>query len=451
MSRLFLRIWLWFWLAMILLGTTIFLAQRQWSADAAPGIRPHERLAHVLGRSGLEILHGSGEQALQRWRQDLEQRLAGRLYLVDPHGKELTGRRIPDSVQVRLARRSGPTNAQRRRERGHLVVAALGGGYRAAVLFPLRNRRRLLLPVWLRALIAVAVTGVVCLALARWLTYPVRVVRDASRRLAGGELSVRVAGSIRRRDELGDLARDFDRMAEQLERLMSAQRRLLRDVSHELRSPLARLQVALALARRESGPGALEALDRIAREADRLNELIGQVLALARYESGDIAPRCSTLNLAELASRVVDDADFEARLHGRGVRLDAPASALCDGDAGLLCSALENVVRNAVRHTAAATEVTVTITRRGSVWRIAVRDCGPGLPEAELERVFQPFVRIGEARDRDSGGYGLGLAIARRAMTLHDGEIHAGNIAGGGLEVILELPVRRAGPTARAR
>ncbi len=442
MSRLFLRIWLWFWLAMILLGTALFIAQRQWADDAMPGMSYRDRLVHVLGRAGVEILQGSGEQALLRWRRDLEQDLSGRLYLFDPHGKEFTGQHIPEHVQNRLTRRSDPANAQRRREGGRLVVAELGKGYRAVAFFPPRSKHRLFLPLWLRALIAVTVTGLVCLALARWLTHPVRVVRDASRRLANGELSVRIAGSIRRRDELGALAQDFDRMAEHLERLMSAQTRLLRDVSHELRSPLARLQVALALARRESGPRAIEALDRIAREADRLNELIGQVLALARYESGDIAPRELPLNLAEVTARVVQDAGFEARLRKRCVRLVAPLFAPCVGDAGLLLSALENVVRNAVRHTAPDTEVTVTIARQGGNWQVTVRDCGPGVPEADLERLFQPFVRIGEARDRDSGGYGLGLAIAHRAITLHGGRIGATNVRGG-LAITIDLPARR--------
>ena len=291
---------------------------------------------------------------------------------------------------------------------------------------------------------AIAVSAVVCFLLARHLAAPLRRVREASSRLASGDLEAR-AGALmhRRHDEIGDVVRDFDVMAERLSLLVSSQKQLLSDISHELRSPLARLQVAVELARRKAGPDAEKHLNRIEAEGTRMNEMIGQILTLARTGS-DRPSAAAPLDLAELVRSVADDTDYEARQTGREVRVRRSSEAIVLGDAALLTSAVENVVRNGCRYTPADTSVDITLDVTPTHVCVVVRDHGPGVPDSELERIFLPFHRVGASRDRDSGGTGLGLSIAARAVNVHGGSIRAVNAAGGGLEVSIVLPLYKA-------
>jgi two-component system sensor histidine kinase CpxA len=245
----------------------------------------------------------------------------------------------------------------------------------------------------------------------------------------------------RRRDELADLARDFDRMAERIEALMTSERRLLRDISHELRSPLSRLHVALGLARQQAGDDQ-RPLDRIEREAERLNALIGQLLMLARLESGAVEPAREPVDLAAIVRDVAEDADFEVRSRGRAVRVTATCECTAIGAPDLLRSAVENIVRNAVRHTleGTAVEVAMRMDEPRHV-RITVRDHGSGVPEELVPHIFHPFYRVGDSRDRHSGGVGLGLTIVHRTIRLHGGAVRAVNAPDGGLIVEMTLPV----------
>ncbi|MEO7714955.1 MAG: ATP-binding protein [Capsulimonas sp.] len=300
-----------------------------------------------------------------------------------------------------------------------------------------------------RVLSVCAVAALICFWLARHVSRPIVQMRAAALRISEGHFSTRVGKSVgRRRDEIGDLGRDFDQMAGRLETLVAAQQRLLADISHELRSPLTRLNVALALARRASGDPAQPALDRIEREAERLNTLIGQLSMLSLMESGMIVRRRDSVALGDLVREVVDDADFEARSVHSTVRLDAPPDTsdafTLTGDAELLRSAIENVIRNAVRYTPENGQVSVTLTRSQTTPPeafIHVRDHGPGIPEPLLKEVFQPFYRVDPSRDRQSGGVGLGLAITEHAVHLHGGRVEAANASDGGLEVAISLPL----------
>jgi two-component system sensor histidine kinase CpxA len=244
-------------------------------------------------------------------------------------------------------------------------------------------------------------------------------------------------------DEFMELGRDFDRMAERLDALVTAERRLLRDISHELRSPLARLNVALGLARQQGGEDQA-ALDRIEREAERLNALIAQLLMLAWLESGTAAPARKPVDLADIVREVAEDAAFEAKSRGREVEVAEMCDADVLGDPELLHSAVENVVRNAVRHTREGTSVAIGMRRDAHATRpcirIWVRDHGGGVPDAALPYIFQPFYRVGDARDRGTGGVGLGLTIVHRTIQLHGGTVSAANAPGGGLLVELDLP-----------
>jgi two-component system sensor histidine kinase CpxA len=234
-------------------------------------------------------------------------------------------------------------------------------------------------------------------------------------------------------------------MAERIEELMTARQRLLRDISHELRSPLARLNVALELARQRSGDEAAGALDRIGREAERLNDLIGQVLTLTQLENGGDRITREPVPLTGLVRAIAADANFEAQTRGRTVRAVVDDDVTVQGSEEMLRRGIENVVRNAVRYTAANTQVDISVCRRRADSRevavIGVRDRGPGVPEDTLSRMFLPFYRVADARDRQTGGTGIGLAITERAVRLHDGTVTAANAPDGGLIVEIVLPV----------
>ena len=231
-------------------------------------------------------------------------------------------------------------------------------------------------------------------------------------------------------------------MAGRIEQLVTSQQQLLADISHELRSPLARLSLALDLARRRTG-GTVPEHDRIAREIHRLDELIGQLLTLARLQGESRHAQLDQVDLRELVHDVVQDARFEAEADGCRVEVIEDCPARLRGSRTLLRSAVENVVRNAVRHAPAHSSVDVTMTRQADGARLAilVRDRGPGVPPQALGRLFDPFYRVEEARDRDSGGLGLGLTIVRQALLAHGGNASASHHPDGGLVVRLELPV----------
>jgi len=295
---------------------------------------------------------------------------------------------------------------------------------------------------WLNFSITLLISGLLCYLLAWRLTVPIRHLRAAAQSLARGELAARVdVPDEKEGGELADLGRDFNRMAERIGKLVASHRQLLRDVSHELRSPLARLGVALGLARLNASPQVEAALDRIEQEAHRLNLLIGELLALSRLEGESGGVEFSEVELAPLVEDVVRDADFEAQSAGRRVLVRSAPPVRLRGNRELLRRALENVVRNAIRYTEMGSAVEVSLLEGGAEVTILVRDHGPGVPEALLADIFRPFFRVAEARDRKSGGTGIGLAISNGTVTLHGGSIKARNAAGGGLEVEIRLPL----------
>jgi two-component system sensor histidine kinase CpxA len=235
-------------------------------------------------------------------------------------------------------------------------------------------------------------------------------------------------------------------MAERIAALISSQQRLLADISHELRSPLARLTVALELARKNVSEKGIAALDRIEMETERVNTLVGQLLALTRLESGAERVPPETVTLEDLVQQVVDDANYEAKPRHKEVKVLQLAPCRVRGSSELLRSGIENVIRNAIRYTAEGTAVEVSLTWKLDTAVLLVRDHGPGVPEAELAHIFEPFYRVGEARERSSGGVGLGLSIADRTIKLHGGSVRAENVPGG-LLITIELPVSPC-PTA---
>jgi two-component system sensor histidine kinase CpxA len=298
----------------------------------------------------------------------------------------------------------------------------------------------------IRMAVALLFGGVICYILAWKLTAPIRRLRTTAQRLASGDLTARV-GEARwnKGDEVADLGRDLDQMAERIEALIESQKRLVRDVSHELRSPLARFNVALGLARQHCSSAADTYFDRIELDAERLNELIGELLTLTLLESGAEQMTREHVELEFLVSKVARDAGFEAESRRKSVAVIASEPLSVKGNGELLRRAVENVVRNAVRYTREGNAVEIALRRvqeEGALSAvISVRDHGPGVPEDELTKLFLPFYRVAEARDRQSGGTGIGLAITERAVRLHSGTVIARNAAGGGLLIEIRLPV----------
>jgi signal transduction histidine kinase len=284
--------------------------------------------------------------------------------------------------------------------------------------------------------LVIALAVLLCYGLAHYLTAPLRQLRSAVDRLGRGDLAARA--EEKRHDELGDLAASFNRMADHIQTLLAAERRLLFDISHELRSPLARLSVAVELARTDEA-GA-PSLDRIQKEADRLNSLIRQMLEVTRTEGDPSRLKVGRVRIDDLVTSLVDDCSIEAQAHGCVLGLTSSGPVTLDGDSELLRRAIENVMRNAIRYAPVESKVEVTLHNGGGWAKIRVRDYGPGVPEEALPRLFDPFYRVEQDRDRKSGGVGLGLSIARRAVELHKGKLTAAN-ASPGLSVEIDLPV----------
>lgn len=298
--------------------------------------------------------------------------------------------------------------------------------------------------------VAIVVGGIATFVLVLLVTRPVVRLRTAARALAQGKLSTRVAAPVSQLrmfegDEIQALAHDFNYMAERLESLVSAQQLLLRDVSHELRSPLARLAVALELAREDEDPEMAAHLSRIERETQTLNQLIGQLLTLSSMEAMEKVTNFEPLSLNKLIEEMIPDAAYEARQRHSAVVFRASAQCILLGNQQLLHRAVENILRNAIRYTEPGTEVEIVlgtaVENEKRVALIEINDRGPGIPDNELEAIFLPFYRVDLARSPDTGGSGVGLAIAVRAVKLHGGELVAFNRPDGGATIRMKLPV----------
>jgi two-component system sensor histidine kinase CpxA len=451
MRTLFLKIFFCFLVIIVLVGTSLetsaILAryyEDRWQ-QTLHAIMPME------AEKAAKMYETQGKEALQTYLDEQQARRTVRFYFFDDQGESLLDRpSAPDAV-LRIARN---TEYMERTYAQNLSAVVVRQGLAVRqVIGPSGKKYRLafqtspshLVPIsekigehpYLR-LIAVTLFAVaLCLVLTLHITRPLGKLRKAASDIADGRLKTRVKPEIgRRHDEIALLGEDFDRMAEQIERLVTAQRNLLGDVSHELRSPLARLIVALSLLKQAPGEEAGEYQNRISIEAERLDKLIGQLLTLTRIDSGVDANLRETFDLTNLVQEVVADGDFEARAQNRSVRFSSTASCSMSGVAEMIRSAIENVVRNAVRHTPPGTTVEVTIERNSKFATIRVQDQGSGVPEAMLKDIFLPFHRA----EPNGNGAGLGLAIADRVVRLHNGSIEAYNAREAGLVIDIHLP-----------
>lgn len=446
MRSLFLKIFLSYWIAQalfVVLAIVVTLAVREREESSIWQVQEP-----TVSRAAVQAYEHGAEPELRRYLEEVRDSQHVRVYLFDEHGQEVSGRPLPrwaESVAHGatppardLWQRLTPSPFKRQ-----VITAASGHRYTVVVMLSPGPFGPGGVP-GLSILIGIISSGLVCYLLARYLTSPVVRLRAATRRLAEGDLTARAGGpGSRRHDEIAQLVRDFDAMAERLESSVNAQSRLLHDISHELRSPLARLTVALGLARQRSGQLAQSALERIDLEANRLNELIGGLLTIARLDSGNDSGQQSPIRLQEMIEEIASDADFEAQSRNCRVVTEIAEDCIVMGTPILLHSAIENVVRNATRYTNEGTTVHVSLARAeestGAEAVIRVSDSGPGVPEDALDKLFRPFYRIDDARGRQTGGAGLGLAITERAVRLHGGTVRACNRLEGGLVIEIRL------------
>jgi len=462
MTSLYWRIFLSFWLALalILVGTVFLVVnseqQRRFSQSWI--------LRGELYAEATQAFESGGPDALRAWLTGIKRPdLSSLIYILDGSGSEMLGRSVPDALRDTPEQLAASGNSvallhpTMRGIGGPLVLVGPDGKTFHVMIGPLRSGPHLFgeleMPQVSTAtlFIALVVSAVVCFFLARYLVSPVDQLRRATRQIASGDLDVRVSEKLKgRHDELGLLASDLDTMSGRVRNLLELKQQLLRDVSHELRSPLARLQLALSLARRHESTGVERHLARIACEADRLEELIARTLKLARLERPMQGLESAPLDVAELLTNIVSDVEIEAEAHGCSVALDTQRPLPVCGDPELLRSALENVIRNAVRYGPTGSKVGIEARRVDNRIEVMVRDSGPGVPEKDLELIFEPFYRVDAARNRAVGGDGLGLAIAARAVGIHGGRIQARNLEAGGLVVHLSLPALQVDAPAEA-
>ena len=428
MRSLFAKILLWFWCAVAITVVGSAFISALGLGEEEP---PAARLVALTLEEARAAYETGGRPALQVFMDNLYRIYDAKGILTDEYGRDLLTNR--DRSDLVRAARTRSALAVFRSGRSTMARAADDGKYWFFFVVP-RSHVGIgfLTPDHIFVMLAAVL---LCYWLAFHLTQPVRALKAAVERFGKGDLKARVGST--RRDELGQLAGAFDRMAGRIETLLTAERRLLLDISHELRSPLARLGVAVELAR--SGEDKEAALNRIQKESDRLNALVGQLLQVTRAEGDPNSLRRHPVRLDELVEQLVSDSEIEAAAHHCAVTYGKREPVTVEGDPELLRRAVENVIRNAIRYAPPQSAVEVSLARQNGRAVVDIRDRGPGVPEEALPRLFDAFYRVETDRNRTSGGIGLGLSIARRAIELHKGSIRAQN-ADPGLEVIMELP-----------
>lgn len=448
LGSVFGKIWLSFWLSLIVIVMAAYFVSYQ-AAQQYQVAPPTARQITVLNNLPFPDLSTTNgdynliQQILEQYNLTSEYQL----YLVDERYQLLGRPQPPNRILVMLSEmmeKEGMQVGQWRSEAwlGPIPITPNGIPFRLFVRgvpsLPPANLPWWLESQWVQLAFALTVSGVMSLLLTWSLVRPVEKLRQTVRRMARGTLDARVGTSVSRRsDELGELGRDFDDMASRIEELVSAQQRLLSNVSHELRSPLTRLQVAMGIVRQKAPEGLDRALDRIERESDRLENMIAQILKLSRFENDMQHVEWQVIEFDDIVTKVVEDARFEAEPRHIDIALTISEPIRMTGDAQLLHSTVDNVLRNALRFSPEDGKITVRLLVDKNRVAIAIADNGPGVPQDKLARLFDPFYRL----DQTNTGAGLGLNIALQAVQMHEGRIYAENNEPNGLIVNIELPI----------
>jgi two-component system sensor histidine kinase CpxA len=449
MYRLFLKIFFWYWLtawgmiAIVLLGTRL-TGMRQVSAP-----NMYATVAPILAEEAVKAYESGGPEAFARFTQSNDNERERQLFLLDGSNKDVLSRPLSDDgLRVARAAKDGQLIVFRAHVAAYKFVSSSGHPY--ILMLYLKSNFRQITDVLLGdglpfSISLILLVTLLCLGLAYHIASPIHSIQSTARRVAQGDLKARVPSSVSRRfDELAALARDFDSMVNRLDSLIQTQKKLLNSVSHELRSPLARINISLALLRKRFSPDSDDLFQRLDRDVVRIDLLMGQLLALSRLEARFSSAERQDVDFAQLVEEVAADANFEAQALGKSVSLQTSDSIILrNADPDALRSACENIVRNAVRFTRPGSDVQIFLdvdrNTPEPLALLSVRDRGPGVPEDSLQAIFEPFYRInGDAEA--TGGNGLGLAIAAEAIRMHRGTIRAENLQPTGLEIIIQLP-----------
>ncbi len=444
MGRLFWKIFFGFWITLLLIsaasGLLIWqhnrdrIAQLEVLVDSPRADMNISTTASILRYGGISAIKEVVEQRHRRHHRPFP------IYIVNDKGQELLGRAVTELMLTKAH------EALNRPHQSAIQQVFTPDGKRYMLFIPRHPLRKHghypLRHIPVMSLMIILLGSLLFSAVLAWyITKPIRFLRAATNRFADGRLETRVMPEMgRRRDEITELARDFDHMAAQVQQLIAVQKRLLNDVSHELRSPLARLQVAIEMGRQQPEKH-MELMQRVEKESQRLNELVGNLLTLSKLESA-INNEYDLFDISGLIQAVADDARFEAKKQNKQVQYNPSGEVLIQGNMELIHRAVENVVRNATFYTPSAGLVTISLSQNDSHITISVCDTGKGVTEENLTQLFLPFVRIDDLEQNTKvPGYGLGLAIARRAIEIHQGTIGAHNRPDGGLCITICLPV----------
>jgi signal transduction histidine kinase len=444
--RLFWKIFLPFWVAQaILLGALYLRVHYRISSEHPWWIQPERREMPVLASLAAQRFEQAGPAGVAQLLDGLSLPHRSRFWLLDGSGNELTGRIVPDRILQAAAaadRQEGLYHSYEANVLATRVTTDHGQYLLIAELTPPPLSERIPGDLLWTLKLGTIFSAIICLLIAHYLTKPIERMRDATHELARGNLDIRAGENLgNRQDEIADLVRDFDTMAGELRNQIQSERNLLSGVSHELRSPIARIRLALALARNADDRERAEMLDRIEQDTIQLDSMLERILTVARLESGQQKPKFESLSLNDVVDDVLHDANFEAAATGATINYQKSGEIKVNGDAGLLRSAVENVVRNAVFYSGQGGKIDVSLEKTDGAAVISVRDNGPGVPENALPLLFKPFYRVDDSRGTNTGGMGLGLAIVRNAAALHGGSVSAKNVLPHGLEVELRLPM----------
>jgi two-component system, OmpR family, sensor histidine kinase CpxA len=448
--RLFLTIFLWFWLTAWGILAIVFLANRLTGMRQVSAPNMYATVAPILAAEAVKAYESGGPEAFARFSQSSTDNPERQLFLLDGFYKDVLARPLTnDSLRVAHTAKNGQLVVFRAHTAAYKFISPSGRPY--ILMLNLKPGLRQLGDTLLGAGLPytaslILLVTLLCFALAYHIAAPIHSIQSTARKVAQGDLKARVPSSVSRRfDELAALARDFDSMVNRLDSMIQTQKNLLNSVSHELRSPLARINLSLALLRNRFSADSDDLFQRLDRDVERIDLLMGQLLTLSRLEAGFSSGEREDLNFAQLVEEVAADANFEAQALGKSVNFQTTGLIIVrNADPHALRSACENIIRNAVRFTPPGSDVQIVLEVDRSAPEptavLSVRDNGPGVPEDCLQAIFQPFYRINGNADA-TGGNGLGLAIAAEAIRLHRGRIRAENLRPGGLEIIIQLPV----------
>ena len=456
MIKLFWRAFLGFWLATILIVVGTALVIHEMEPNGFP--RPPKPRMFNQDPQAMRLLQIATRDAVNSTQSEFTEQLKSMpswmqrsIFVVNARNEELLDRTPPKAVVTLIEtlnqrRPFKRLESDHRQYFGRLIQLQDGSTIRLVVVSHDGSKnlflQLFLLNFWPILLIAIAISGSLCFFLARTLARPIEALKTATQKIAAGQLNYRVSPMMgNRKDELGSLAADFDQMSERLESAMTAQQRLIKDVSHELRSPLMRLQFALGLAQQKAGNESSEDINKARLAADYLNNIISDILSMPIDEQQPW-PLEDVIDLSAMLNTLMDELTPQAQEKSIQLTLlqPQPEEALVQTRSNTLVGVIENVLSNALRHTPRAGSIEVALSSEQQHWKITLSDTGPGVAQDELDKLFMPFYRTDEARDRSSGGVGLGLSIARRTVSLHGGKIWAEQAETGGLKVIILLP-----------